>query len=312
MSETENNAQHQKQKTSKLAIASVLLGILGIFILVSRAMFYLPWWNDFVGRNVIGLSGTIGLILGMVVLARISRRMAAMISLVVLCPFLLVSFSILMGSRLLFGYIFFASLACLVGLLIGGAVIHWMSRSIGKFGGNGFAILGIVLTTFLCGFWWVETCGPVSTALGMACSNNLSRLGKAMLIYSNDNQGRYPESDQWCDLLLEYNQVELKHFLCPGITFRWRRQVLPWPVPRNERCYYAMNPNCEPDLPADTVLLFETKGGWNRFGGPEILTTENHVVRRCNVMFNDGRVEFVETERIVELKWGVRKNNSNE
>jgi len=51
------------------------------------------------------------------------------------------------------------------------------------------------------------------------------------------------------------------------------------------------------------VLLFETKGGWNQFGGPEILTTENHKGKGCNILFNDGSVEFVKPERLGELKW---------
>jgi hypothetical protein len=251
----------------------------------------------------------VGLILGFLALVRISKRITVITLLVLLCSFLLLRF---VGSRgggnahlFLRQCSLFLSLGCPIGLLIGAVILEWKSRSRKKFKGSAFAVLAIVMTAILPFFWWAETCGPVSTALVMSCSYNLSQLGKAMLIYSNDNQGRYPESDQWCDLLLKNNQVELKHFLCPGVTFQWCRQVLPWPVPKNHRCYYAMNPNCESNSPADTVLLFETKGGWNKFGGSELMTTKNHWRSRCNVLFNDGRVEYVKTEQFEELKWGI-------
>jgi len=317
VSGTGNNIQRQKPRTSKPAVASVALGILGLFILVSRVVVYHPWWSEFVARNIVGLLGIVGLILGYVALARISKRIAAITLLVLLCPFLLFLCSLLLHvlTRSTAGYhflqqcSFFLSLVCPVGLLIGAVVLEWKSRSREKFKGSTFAIFGVVLTVFLSVLWWMETCGPVSTALGQACSINLSRLGKAMQIYENDNRGHYPEPNQWCDLLLQHAQVESNWFLCPRVKWEWRRQVLPWPVPKNEGCYYAMNPNCEPNLPSDTVLLFETKGGWNRFGGPELLTIENHL-GRCNVLFNDGHVEFVGTEQLGELKWGAEEKDN--
>jgi len=72
-----------------------------------------------------------------------------------------------------------------------------------------------------------------------------------------------------------------------------------------------MNPNCEPNSPTDMVLLFETKGSWNQFGGPEILTLENHKGEVCCVLFNDGQVEFVRAERLGQLKWVVEKEQND-
>jgi prepilin-type processing-associated H-X9-DG protein len=302
MNETEKVEQGQKPRISKLAIASLLFGILGFFIIVLRITAYRPWWSEFVGRNIIGFSGIVGLILGTVALARISRLMAAITSLAVLCPFLIFYFSMLIGSRQLLTCSFLASLACLVGLLIGGAVLQWMSKLKEKFKGAAFAILGIVLTAFLSGLWWAETCGPVSGAWTMMCGSNLSQLRKAMLIYVSEHQGQYPEPNQWCDLLLKHTDVNVKCFFCPGVKLRWHRQVFPWPVPKKAKCYYAINPNCEPNSPGDVVLLFETKGGWNQCGGPEILTTGNHY-GRCNILFNDGHVEIVKPKGLMELKW---------
>ena len=126
------------------------------------------------------------------------------------------------------------------------------------------------------------------------CSTNLKGLGIAMLIYANDFDDKYPTAEKWCDLLVEYYEVTEKEFRCPGN--------------KKGKCSYAINPNCEPNSPNDVVLLFETTGGWNQFGGPEILTTENHKGKGCNVLFNDYHVEFVKPERLGELKWKVEES----
>jgi prepilin-type processing-associated H-X9-DG protein len=123
---------------------------------------------------------------------------------------------------------------------------------------------------------------------------NLTRIGKAMLIYAGEGDDKYPIADKWCDLLIKYVEVTPETFRCRGAS--------------EGRCNYAMNKNIEklgiyahPDM----VLLFESKPGWNQFGGPEILTFENHKGKRCNILFNDGHVEFVKPEQISKLNWKV-------
>ena len=125
----------------------------------------------------------------------------------------------------------------------------------------------------------------------VVCRANLHKIGIAIKRYANDNDNKYPAVDKWCDLLLKHGEGELteKSFKCP--------------LNKNKRCSYAMNPNCEPNSPADVVLLFETKDGWNQFGGPEILTFENHKGKGCNVLYNTGRVEFVRPNEVGKLKW---------
>jgi hypothetical protein len=205
MSGKEITPEKNKPKVSKMAILSVLLGVLGFFIVVLRITTYRPWWSEFVGRNIVGLSGIVGLILGMLALARISRLIAVITSLVILCPLLLFYFSMLMRLGLLLPACgFFASLAYLVGLLIGVAVFKRRSMLREKFRGSWFATLSIFLTALLLWAWWAETCGPMSSAAAMACGNNLIQLQRAMFNYANENQGQYPNPNQWCDLLLKY------------------------------------------------------------------------------------------------------------
>jgi hypothetical protein len=51
------------------------------------------------------------------------------------------------------------------------------------------------------------------------------------------------------------------------------------------------------------VVLFETYPGWNQSGGPKILTTNNHYGEGCNVLFVNGRVQFVLKKDLKDLKW---------
>lgn len=318
MSEKENTNQNQKSKVSKLAITSLLFGNLGITVLFVRAIYYRPWWNEYVARNVIFISGIIGVILGFIVLRKVSKRTSA-ITLFIILSFLFIqispylnAFIIRRGIRsFLVQCIFFLSLACLLSMLVIAILLGCKSRLNRKLKYGAFASFGIFLGVLLLGFWWMETYAPVSRSMGMPCSHKLRLLGEAILIYSNDNQGRYPEPNQWCDILLQSGQAERDHFLCPWIKWKWKRQIFPFQIPINKKCYYAMNPDCEPNSPDDMVLLFETKGGWNRFGGPELLTTENHLGRRCNILFNNGRVEIFGAEELNKLKWKISEISSN-
>lgn len=150
----------------------------------------------------------------------------------------------------------------------------------------------------------IITAGIVAVALvivrptfhQMFCGTNLEGLGKALQIYANDYDGRYPTPDKWCDLLIEHVEATEKSFVCPAA--------------KEGRGHYAINPNCEPNSPLDVVLLFETKGGWNQFGGPELLAGERHIGKGCCILFNDTYVRFIKKKRLNQLKWKVQVNAS--
>ena len=253
MSGADSNRQKQKLKTSKLAVASVSLGILGLLILCFKVVTVLyPYRLNVLLWNIMGLLGLIGLILGAVAFERIKRS-------------------------------------------------RWMLK------GSALAILGIVFAASSSNLWLLERARPRSSALRLPIGSNLHQLGKAMLLYSNDNNGCYPEPNRWCDLLLEHGEVDVENFVCPSIelVLRWplrSGKLLSWPSPKRGRCHFAMNPNCEPNSPPDTVLLFETKEGWNQFGGPELLTTQRHDGDGYNILHNDSQVNFEKS--IAELNWG--------
>jgi hypothetical protein len=135
------------------------------------------------------------------------------------------------------------------------------------------------------------------------CGNNLSRLGKAFLLYSYNHEGKYPNAGKWCDEIAKYLDSPVKEqFICPA-AIKHRDKG---------RCHYSMNPNCEPNSPPDTVLLFETKGGWNQCGGPELFTVEHHEGQRAFVLYNNGDVKLIKSEDIGKLKWKAEANEVNQ
>jgi prepilin-type processing-associated H-X9-DG protein len=162
------------------------------------------------------------------------------------------------------------------------------------------------------------------------CASNLRTLGKALQLYANNYDGQYPPEDKWCNFLVEHTSVEKRYFFCKSAedgSYSTKEPIDDRNFPAevvfcNEYndingqhlytysikwCHYAINPKAKPNSPADVVLLFETKHGWNQFGGPEILNDENHLKlegrKGCNILFNDGSVKFIEPEQFGELKW---------
>ena len=179
-----------------------------------------------------------------------------------------------------------------------------IEKSAGQLKGKGLAIAGIAVPAALL---------PIALMLAilmpalsrvrtisyrLVCGTNMSGLGKAMLIYANDHDEKYPDTSQWCDLLIEHADVCESIFRCKGAP--------------EGLCNYAMNKNVEKlgaRCPPDMVLLFETSPGWNQAGGPEILTAENHYGEGCNVLFVDSHVQFVRTEDLDDLKWTAEQND---
>ena len=124
----------------------------------------------------------------------------------------------------------------------------------------------------------------------MICGTHLKGFGKLIEYYYKEE---YPTPDKWCDLLIENVEAREKQFVCKAAA--------------EGRGHYAMNPNCQLNSPNDVVLLFETKGGWNQFGGRELLSLENHKGKGCNVLFNDKTVRFIKPEEVNELNWGEKE-----
>jgi len=194
-------------------------------------------------------------------------------------------------------------LSLLGGLVIGIIADRRIHKSKGLLTGRVFSISGTILALIFIVQILIPARNPRREYVyRVICMDNLRVLGIAMQKYAVDYDNKYPTVDKWCDLLLQHAGITEKKFVCRG-AFKKGNQ---------KPCHYAINPNCEPDSPNDIVLLFETNGGWNQFGGPELLTIENHRGNGCNVLFNNGHVEFIWKEQIGELKWDFEKEQNTE
>lgn len=136
------------------------------------------------------------------------------------------------------------------------------------------------------------------------CGENL-RFLCALINRYLQNEKAYPPSERWCDVLAgirlrvgETEEGTRARFICPSAG----RGI----------CHYALNPECQPDSPPDTVLLFETKAGWNQHGGPELFALNNHEPVGGCVLLNDDEpndlrqptIRFIRTpEEARQLRW---------
>jgi hypothetical protein len=179
------------------------------------------------------------------------------------------------------------------GLLLGIIACWKIHKSRGALKGYVFSISGLVLIAIIFTPVLLPSLFFPHPCVAGTCGSNIAGLGKAMLLYAYEYDGRYPTPDRWCDLLVKYEDIYEGQYVCRDALKRGDKG----------RCHYAINPNCDPNSPGDTVLLFETKGGWNQYGGPELLTTEHLDGIGCNILFNDTHVRFIKTEQLSELKW---------
>jgi hypothetical protein len=146
--------------------------------------------------------------------------------------------------------------------------------------------------------------------LRMRCAKNLKNQWYRLRFHNllealrqNDlsirNKKLYPRPSEWCNDIL-------RPFPAFGINAAGRLDSKPHICPSAGRGknHYAMNPNCKPDSPADMVLLFEARAGWNLHGGPGLFTFDNHDPKGGCVLLNDGTVKFIRTpEELQQLRW---------
>lgn len=185
-------------------------------------------------------------------------------------------------------------LTALPAIIFGIVALVKIGKSRGELKGNGFAIAGMAVPAIVPILLAIMMPALIKTkhfARRMVCMTNLKGLGTAMMVYANDDRyDRYPTAYKWNDLLVAEADVEPKSFQCESVE----------EGPSN----YAMNKNVASSSSADMVVLFEAGPGWNQVGGKELLNTDNHEGKGCNILFNDGHTEFICTEMLGSLNWG--------
>ncbi len=129
------------------------------------------------------------------------------------------------------------------------------------------------------------------------CAWNIVRLYTAGPLDRRDINS-YQEPNQWCDTIM-WNRDNSSY-----VSDEEMRDTFKCPAAGEGKSHYALNPNCKPDSPPDTVFLFETKAGWNQHGGPELFNFDNHDPKGGCVLLNNHKVKFIRTkEELQQLRW---------
>jgi prepilin-type processing-associated H-X9-DG protein len=195
----------------------------------------------------------------------------------------------------------------LVGLILGIVAMNQVRKTNGSMGGGGVALAGTIVSAVFLVFTIPLAAAMLLPALSNAkqramtiqCMNNMRQLSVATRMYAESHEEHFPAATNWCDALKEYVGDNTKVYKCVAANSA-------------EACDYAYNAKVAgldvKKVDPQTVLLFESKDGWNLSGGAEMmLSAPRHRSRGrkpvVTVAFADGHVEEVTAERLPQLRW---------
>ena len=197
-------------------------------------------------------------------------------------------------------------ITALAGLVTGIMALVKISRSQGRLGGQGIAIVGVCVSGLMVfvsiGFLGALILPGVARARAhgvvqkgnvpaSSCVNNVKQMGLGIRLYSVDHQDTFPAAATWCDDI-QSSLDSPKAFVCSTDH-------------SGQRCSYAFNGRLgglkESTINPKTVLVFECKGGWNVSGGPADMITRHGGT--YTVGFVDGSVKQVRKSDVATLRW---------
>jgi len=134
------------------------------------------------------------------------------------------------------------------------------------------------------------------------CLHNMRMQQTAVLSYCADWGDTYPHPDRWCDQVSRY-VLSADLYKCPSAN-------------ASGRCDYGMNsafrlPGGAPlriadfASPAEAVMLFESRAGWNGSGGAANVEARHN--DGANFGYADGHVKWNTRSRIPSLTWDPRR-----
>ena len=198
--------------------------------------------------------------------------------------------------------LFTCGLTALFGLIFGILGLRKIKRSEGRLTGLGLAIAGIVVSGIMilmlplfAAMLLPALAKAKAKAQSITCMNNARQITLGVMIHASSNTNLCPDATTWCDTILpEVGNQQI--FLCKEGN-------------ENDRSHFAFNAKLSGvDLdqiknPATTVMIFETRGGWNQSGGPELLLTNPRHNHKIVVGFADGHAEMVSDTQLARLNW---------
>jgi hypothetical protein len=208
--------------------------------------------------------------------------------------------------------VFTCGVTALIGLILGIVAMVKIRRSQGALRGDGNAQAGIVvsgisLLVVLLFAVFAKFAG-VPHAQFVTCMCQVKELSRVMCTYAYDNQNHYPAATNWCDVLLRSDAGATNTFQShPGMTNIFPN-IFHCPADRSgSRCSYAFNTKLAGaeigKVDPNTVMIFESAGGWNLSGGKELLLAKS---RHCHIVvvgFADGHTENVPESQLAQLRW---------
>jgi hypothetical protein len=191
-------------------------------------------------------------------------------------------------------------ITAIIGLILGIVSMRKIQNSGGRLGGWGVALAG----TIVSGIFLIMI--PIGAAMllpalmaakqraqTVVCVNNARQLAFAVRAYSSNNKDQFPPAATWCDAIQSSVPLE-KIFRCPSAG-------------TDQKCHYAFNAKLGGmdvnKVAPDTVMIFETAGGWDVNGGSELLLDQSRHRRGIVVAFADGRVQVMNESRLGTLRW---------
>jgi len=125
------------------------------------------------------------------------------------------------------------------------------------------------------------------TANRVKCASNERQIGQAILLYANENKGKYPPD---LGTLVKTEDITAAVFVCPS-----GEQGVPSAMAADEAAtwvnqnadYVYLGAGQKSDLPADRVVLYEKPGAHGGDG--------------MNLLFGDGHVEFYRTAAAMQV-----------
>jgi hypothetical protein len=190
----------------------------------------------------------------------------------------------------------------IIGLILGIVALGNIKRNPAGIKGGGLAIAGIVVSCVSFMFVLIQLAILLLPVLErapfaekqIASLNNLKNLSLALILYTDDYEGKFPPSENWPEVLKPYYQND---------------KILISPFNPEAGRGYAMNANLDgrkrPEIQQkeQVVLFFECKPGSPPGGGPELLPEPPRAGRGYCFAFLDGHADWVRQERLDELIW---------
>jgi prepilin-type processing-associated H-X9-DG protein len=196
-------------------------------------------------------------------------------------------------ASLICGLLFFIPVIPAILAIVFGIVGINQTKS-GRAGGRGLAIAGLVCGAVSLFFWGSCFLAPLAgfnraarqarvTAKQVQCSSNLQQIGSALMLYTTNNNGKYPDK---LGAILQLGYVSPRVFVCPvsGDTPAAGASDL---EAGGHLSYIYLGQNFDLNTPDDAVVMYEKLG--------------NHGNQGTNVLFHDGHVEWYDATKTATL-----------